>query len=142
MRWEVCEGSVHERSDDGVDRASTVDAQLPERITGVVEPALILARVVSAVDAFDQHSEQPERDVVVRVLLMGMPRMSRATLVQVISSKDGYILWNSSLEVGALGQPSTTGHTTNDWPAVSAFLRKSRTLGITAARCFATPGRN
>ena len=38
--------------------------------------------------------------------------MLRATLVHVISSKDGYILWNWNLEAGALGQPWTTGHTT------------------------------
>ena len=30
------------------------------------------------------------------------------------------------------------GIAANDWPTVSAFLRKSRTFGITSARCFAT----
>ena len=34
-----------------------------------------------------------------------------------------------------------TNKVLNDWPCVSAFLRKLVTVGITAARCFATPGR-
>ena len=40
---------------------------------GIVKPALILVRVVSAVGAFNQHSEQPEHDIIVRVSLMTGP---------------------------------------------------------------------
>ena len=52
-----------------------------------------------------------------------------------------YILQAASATAVDVNRAPRPAGGANDWPAVSAFLRKWETLGITAARCLATPGR-